>query len=85
MMETTGLAEGTLRDEVERYIVTPGQAVAYTVGLVKILELRDRARRALGPAFDLAEFHNAVLAYGSVPLPILEELVDEFIAAQRTP
>jgi uncharacterized protein (DUF885 family) len=79
LMETTGLAEDTVRDEVERYIVTPGQAVAYTVGLVKILELRDRARQALGPAFDLARFHAAVLAYGSVPLPILEELVDRFI------
>jgi uncharacterized protein (DUF885 family) len=72
LMETTGLAEDTVRDEVERYIVAPGQAVAYTVGLVKILELRDRARQALGPAFDLAQFHAAVLAYGSVPLPILE-------------
>jgi uncharacterized protein (DUF885 family) len=84
MMETTGLAENTVRDEVERYIVTPGQAVAYTVGLVKILELRNRAREALGPAFDLAKFHAAVLAYGSVPLPILEELVDEFIAERTT-
>jgi uncharacterized protein (DUF885 family) len=79
MMETTGLAEDTVRDEVERYIVTPGQAVAYTVGLVKILELRDRTRQALGPAFDLAQFHAALLAYGSVPLPILEQLVDQFI------
>ncbi|MCX6099304.1 MAG: DUF885 domain-containing protein [Candidatus Bipolaricaulota bacterium] len=79
MMETTGLAEDTVRDEVERYIAAPGQAVAYTVGLVKILELRDRARQALGPAFDLAQFHAAVLAYGSVPLPVLEEIVDEFI------
>jgi uncharacterized protein (DUF885 family) len=84
MMETTGLAEDTVRNEVERYIVAPGQAVAYTVGLVKILELRDRARKALGPAFDLAQFHAAVLAYGSVPLPILEELVDEFIAERTT-
>ena len=84
MMETTGLAEDTVRDEVERYIVTPGQAVAYTVGLVKILELRDRARKALGPAFDLAQFHAAVLAYGSVPLPVLEEIVDEFIAERTT-
>jgi uncharacterized protein (DUF885 family) len=79
MMETTGLAEDTVRDEVERYIVAPGQAVAYTVGLVKILELRDRARQALGPTLDLAQFHAAVLAYGSVPLPVLEEIVDEFI------
>jgi uncharacterized protein (DUF885 family) len=79
LMETTGLAEDTMRDEVERYIAAPGQAVAYTVGLVKILELRDRARQALGPAFDLAQFHAAVLAYGSVPLPVLEDLVDEFI------
>jgi uncharacterized protein (DUF885 family) len=79
LMETTGLAEDTVRDEVERYIVTPGQAVTYTVGLVKILELRNRAREALGPAFDLAQFHAAVLAYGSVPLSILEEVVDKFI------
>ena len=84
LMETTGLGEDTVRDEVERYIVAPGQAVAYTVGLVKILELRDRARQALGPAFDLAQFHAAALAYGSVPLPILEELVDEFIAERTT-
>jgi uncharacterized protein (DUF885 family) len=84
MMETTGLAGDTVRDEVERYIVTPGQAVAYTVGLVKILELRDRARQAPGPAFDLAQFHAAVLAYGSVPLPVLEEIVDEFIAEWAT-
>jgi uncharacterized protein (DUF885 family) len=84
MMETTGLAEDTVRDEVERYIVAPGQAVAYKVGLVKIFELRDRARQALGPAFDLAQFHAAVLAYGPVPLPILEELVDKFIAERAT-
>jgi uncharacterized protein (DUF885 family) len=58
--------------------------VAYTVGLVKILELRNRARQALGPAFDLAQFHAAVLAYGSVPLPVLEEIVDEFIAEWAT-
>jgi len=79
LMETTGLAEDTVRDEVERYIAIPGQAVTYTVGLVKILELRDRARQALGPAFDLAQFHAAVLAYGAVPLPVLEEIIDEFI------
>jgi uncharacterized protein (DUF885 family) len=84
MMETTGLAEDTVRDEVERYIVTPGQAVAYTVGLVKILELRNRARQALGPAFDLAQFHAAVLAYGSVPLPVLEEILDDFIVERTT-
>jgi uncharacterized protein (DUF885 family) len=83
MMEMTGLVEDTVRDEVERYIVAPGQAVAYTVGLCRILELRDRACAALGPAFDLAQFHDVILAYGSVPLPVLEEIVDEFIATQR--
>ena len=81
MMQATGLAEATVRDEVERYIVTPGQAVAYGVGFFKFLELRERARQALGPAFDLAEFHDAILAYGSVPLPVLEEIVDDFIVS----
>ncbi len=90
MMEATGLAEATVRDEVERYIVTPGQAVAYGVGFYKFLELRERAHRTLGAAFDLAEFHAAVLAYGSVPLPVLEEIVDDFVASRlpataRTP
>ncbi len=83
MIETTGLDEATVHDEVDRYVVTPGQAVAYGVGLYKLLELRERAQESLGPAFDLAQFHQAVLSCGSVPFSVLEEAVDEFIAARR--
>ncbi len=83
MTDATGLDEATVRDEVERYIVTPGQATAYAVGFYKLLELRERAQGALGDALDLAEFHRAVLSCGSVPLPILEAVVEEYIAARR--
>ncbi len=82
LLDATGLSEATVRDEVDRYVVQPGQAVAYGVGLYRLLELRERAREALGPAFDLALFHEAVLAWGSVPLPVLEGLVDDFIASR---
>ncbi len=81
MIEATGLDEATVRDEVDRYVVTPGQAVAYAVGFCKLLDLRERARQALGDAFDLVQFHQAVLSCGSVPLPVLEEAVDDYIAS----
>ncbi len=79
MIEATGLSETTVRDEVDRYIVAPGQATAYGVGLHKFLELRERTRDALGPAFDLAEFHRAVLSCGGVPFSILQEVIDHWI------
>ena len=65
--------------EVERYIVLPGQATSYAVGMLKIVELRERARQALGARFDLKAFHTVVLANGPVPLPMLEENVDAWI------
>ncbi|MDZ7669383.1 MAG: DUF885 family protein [Gammaproteobacteria bacterium] len=58
----------------------PGQATAYKIGMLRIQELRQRAQRELGEAFDVGEFHDAVLANGSVPLPILEQLVADYIA-----
>jgi uncharacterized protein (DUF885 family) len=69
--------------ETERYIDTPGQALSYKIGMLKILELRDKAKAALGTRFDIRDFHDAVLKNGAVPLPILEELVDDYIAARK--
>ncbi len=79
MLDNTGIAESDAVSEIERYIVLPGQACAYKVGMMKILELREKAKSALGDQFDLKEFHNAILTNGSVPLFILEELIDQYI------
>ena len=65
--------------EVERYVVNPGQACAYMLGQLKIVELREKARAAIGPRFSLQQFHNVVLRAGSVPLTILESEVDRYI------
>jgi uncharacterized protein (DUF885 family) len=70
--------------EVERYFNNPGQATSYMIGQLKILELRDRARRLLGSRFDIRDFHAVVLENGAVPLDVLEELVDDWIASRRT-
>jgi uncharacterized protein (DUF885 family) len=66
--------------EIDRYIVLPGQACAYYIGMQKILELRQRARERLGPRFDLRAFHDQVLGSGPLPLPMLEEQIDAWIA-----
>jgi uncharacterized protein (DUF885 family) len=77
-------AKGGIVKAIERYIVYPGQATAYMVGKLKIEELRERARTALGPRFDIKGFHDIVLLSGPVPLDILERNVDQWIARQRT-
>ena len=69
--------------ETERYIVWPGQACSYMIGQLQILELREKARQAMGGKFSIKEFHNVVLRGGSVPLAVLEQDVDAWIA--RTP
>jgi uncharacterized protein (DUF885 family) len=69
--------------EIERYSVWPGQACSYMVGKVTILGLRDKARAALGPAFDIRKFHDAVLLSGAMPLTVLPNAVDNYIAAAR--
>jgi len=80
MLANTGMPRGDVVAEIERYIVDPGQACAYKVGQLKILELRERARERLGDAFDIKEFHNIVLLNGALPLSILEQQVEGWIA-----
>ena len=69
--------------ELNRYIVWPGQACAYKVGELKIVELRERAKEELGDRFDIKDFHTVILKHGSVPLEILEQLVEEYIATTK--
>jgi uncharacterized protein (DUF885 family) len=74
---------GIKASEVERYVVWPGQACSYKIGMLKILELRTKAQRELGDKFSIKEFHNVVLRTGTVPLAVLEAVIDDFIAAAR--
>ncbi|HVU16849.1 MAG TPA: DUF885 domain-containing protein [Candidatus Didemnitutus sp.] len=76
-------AERDIFTETNRYIVDPGQATAYKVGMLKILELREEARRELGPRFDIRAYHDLVLKNGPLPLNILEEIVHSWIAEQK--
>lgn len=80
MTSTTGLAQSDVTSEVERYMAAPGQACAYKLGQLKILELREKAKAALGPKFQLKDFHAVVLENGGVPLTLLQQLVDEWVA-----
>jgi uncharacterized protein (DUF885 family) len=71
-----------ITNEIDRYIDNPGQALAYKLGQLKLLELRNRARHALGERFDIRTYHDEILSHGSVPLSVLEKIVDDWIAAQ---
>ena len=79
----TALSTHEIRTEVDRYIAWPGQALAYKVGELKILELRERAKRELGSRFDIRPFHDAVLENGGVTLPVLESKIDAYIRRTR--
>jgi uncharacterized protein (DUF885 family) len=75
----TALSVHECTTEIDRYISWPGQALSYKIGELKIRELRERAEKTMGSAFDVRRFHDAVLANGSVPMPVLEQVIDEFI------
>jgi hypothetical protein len=80
LRDLTALSEHEIETEVDRYIAWPGQALAYKVGELAILELRARAEHPLGARVDIRRFHDALLELGSVPLPVLEARIDRFIA-----
>ena len=82
-MEVLGYSEARAANQIERYMVWPGQALAYKTGALKILELRAKAQQALGPKFSYAKFHAVVLGDGTLPLPILQAQVERWIADAR--
>ena len=81
--EHSNIDETSIQAEVDRYIAWPSQALAYKVGQLKILELRDRAQRALGDKFDLRGFHDQVIDAGALPLDVLDARIDAWIAAEK--
>jgi len=83
MLEKTGMTEAEVTREIERYVVWPGQATAYKVGQLALLKLRATAEAELGEKFDVREFHEMILSNGAMPLEILEESVNDWIAQQQ--
>ena len=84
MKSITGMSDTEVRVEIERYIVWPGQALSYKVGMLKMLELRDKAKNELGDKFNIKDFHSAVLDHGNPPLFIVEEMVDKMIEEAKS-
>lgn len=83
MTAQTGMPEQEVVSEIERYFVAPGQALAYKVGMIKFLALREKAKQELGTKFSLRDFHDAVLENGSLPLAVLEQVVDSYITKKK--
>jgi uncharacterized protein (DUF885 family) len=79
MLKNTALAENNITNEVDRYITWPGQALAYKVGQLEILRLRDEAKRQLGNNFDIRKFHDVLLGNGAVPLEVLRQIVARYV------
>ncbi len=83
MLDNTAVSVLEANDEIDRYITWPAQALAYKIGELKIRELRARAESELGAAFDIRRFHDTVVGNGSVPIAILEEIVNDWIAQEK--
>ncbi|MCC6793521.1 MAG: DUF885 domain-containing protein [Candidatus Hydrogenedentes bacterium] len=84
MIANTGMGDQEVTAEIERYIVMPGQACAYKIGMMKILDLREKAKQELGPKFSLKEFHNVIIRDGAMPLEVLEKVVARYIDDRKT-
>ena len=78
----TAVADEAIVSEVRRYTVWPGQATAYKIGMLKILELRELAKQQLGAAFDIRHFHDVILSGGALPLTLLQQRVEQWLASQ---
>jgi len=84
MKSITGMSDTEVRVEIERYIVWPGQALSYKVGMIKMLELREKAKQELGDQFNIKDFHSAVLDHGNPPLFIVEKMIDKMISDAKS-
>ncbi len=84
-LDNAAKTEADIVNEIDRYIAWPGQALGYKIGQLKLIELRERATRALGDDFDIRAFHDTILASGAVPLEVLEPMVDAWIEEQKQP
>jgi uncharacterized protein (DUF885 family) len=84
LKENTPNSEADCTDSINRYIVMPGQATAYKIGMIKILELREEAKEEFGSKFDIRQFHDVVLTHGALPLDLLEEQVERWIKSKQT-
>ena len=82
-MENEAESEASITSEIERYMANPGQALSYKIGQLKLIELRERAATALGDKFDIREYHNQVLETGCIPLQLLEDKIDAWIADSK--
>lgn len=83
MADNSPIAMGQIKSEIHRYFVLPGQATSYKIGMIKIQELRAKAEAELGDKFDIRQFHDTVLGGGAVPLPVLEQMVNSWIAKSK--
>ena len=83
-MTNTPNAKADSVKAIERYIVMPSQATAYKIGMIKILELREKAKAEMGDKFDIRQYHDLVLTSGPVPLNVLEERVNQWIAQSKS-
>jgi uncharacterized protein (DUF885 family) len=83
LKQNTSNSEADCTDSINRYIVMPSQATAYKIGMIKILELREKAKKQLGNKFDIRQFHEVVLTNGAIPLDVLQELVDRWVKSKQ--